>query len=91
MRPGLSLDEYVSMLHSGQDPHQKLRELAQNRKEEVGPWSGICCKSCWNATEDKCVCHCLGENHGKGLKENIREQVIEDLIVQKEFEKESRD
>lgn len=37
-------------------------------KKKLGPWEGICCESCWNATEKKCVCRkCDGRNHGKGV------------------------
>lgn len=32
------------------------------------PWEDICCESCWNATKDKCTCHCGGLYHGLGLK-----------------------
>ena len=58
------MDEYVSMLHAGLDPHKRLIELAQNK--EVHPWDSICCKECYYATESKCVCHCGGLHHGKG-------------------------
>lgn len=33
------------------------------------PWDGICVEACWNAEEEKCVCHCDGVNHGRGVNE----------------------
>lgn len=34
---------------------------------QVKPWSGVCHKACWFATQEKCVCRCTGKYHGRGL------------------------
>lgn len=34
--------------------------------EKAEPYMGICCKACWYAKGEKCVCRCGGEHHGKG-------------------------
>ena len=67
MHKGLSLDEYVNLLHHGVDVHQRLLELS--REKEVHPWDDVCCESCWNAKEDLdlCVCKCGGQFHSRGI------------------------
>ena len=39
-------------------------EIARNSE----PWEGVCCKACFFALEDTCVCKCNGAHHGEGLK-----------------------
>lgn len=71
-RKGLSLDEYVEMLHNGQDPHRRLIELANEREKDVGPWNEAgCTHNCWMALEAKCVCRCSGLHHGEGIVKTV--------------------
>jgi hypothetical protein len=35
------------------------------------PWNGICSKSCWTATEDRCRCKCRGRYHGAAKQERL--------------------
>lgn len=39
-------------------------------KDDSKPWKGVCVKSCWFATRDKCKCRCKKQNHGKGITKN---------------------
>lgn len=41
----------------------KQKDLEGNDAE---PWAGICCKACYYAKGEKCVCKCGGMHHGKG-------------------------
>lgn len=34
--------------------------------KQQAPWDFICCEACWNATEERCTCHCGGTFHGAG-------------------------
>ena len=34
--------------------------------EDAEPWADVCCKACYLAKNEKCVCKCNGLHHGKG-------------------------
>ena len=33
---------------------------------DAEPWADVCCKACYYAKHEKCVCRCNGLHHGKG-------------------------
>lgn len=39
-------------------------------------WDGICCKACWFAKKEKCVCKCGGVHHGTGTRRNSGEDAF---------------
>lgn len=45
-----------------------LSKPKAKRLRKSNPWTGVCCESCWNALEERCVCRCGGAHHGEGLK-----------------------
>lgn len=55
---------------------QRLKHSVQKTLDGAETWEGVCCKECWYATWEKCVCRCGGANHGKGLlsKEKPKEE-----------------
>jgi hypothetical protein len=48
---------------------QIQKDLAGNVKKPDAdePWTGICCKACWNGRAKWCECKCGGAHHGEGL------------------------
>ena len=46
------------------------------------PWSGICSKSCWEATEKRCRCRCMGLYHGGA---NVKR--LDDFLAREEVRK----
>lgn len=44
--------------------------------EKAEPYEGICCKACWHAKGEKCVCKCNGVHHGKGNPDREEQNTV---------------
>lgn len=48
---------------------QRVQQVNEKFQKAEEPWKDVCCRACWFAKRERCVCKCGGKYHGKGRVE----------------------
>jgi len=52
------------------------------------PWENVCCESCWNAKNKRCICKCNGRYHGLGSQKRVidpHDRLLNGILTKKIF------